>query len=194
MSNRCPGTTPLPGLAQRRQTPIGRGQRGRMAPPGSTAFPRRAKPSLCCLRGFGGNSNTCLYGDVQTPLIIFKESQGLQGGVAGEWRGSGFMPPPPRQGSLSAHSGAYLGHGSGEEPAGRWRGAACCQRARRGWGCSGHFHCLQTEEHRAERRGKGKAEYFKHESYSQGAHLPAWGSPPAPLPREGTVASTDFSN
>ena len=84
--------------------------------------------------------------------------------------------------------GAYLGRGSGEEPAGRWRGEACCLRARRGWGCSGHFHCLQTEERRrqTEAGGESRGEHFKRESFRSPC-LPCLVGPLRPLPRGGSV-------
>lgn len=84
-----------------------------------------------------------------------------------ERHGSPLPPPAPTAqgrtdglpGKRPCVLGAYLGRGSGEEPAGRWRGEACCLRARRGWRCSGHFHCLQTgKQSRQTEGGKGKAE------------------------------------
>lgn len=79
--------------------------------------------------------------------------------------------------------GAYLGRGSGEAPAGRCRGEACCLRAPRGWGCSGHFHCLQTEEQRQVegRKGKAKESMSSRNACSQRAHLPCLVEPASRL-------------
>lgn len=96
-------------------------------------------------------------------------------GVGGCW-GNQEEPPPHPLGE-TGRGGAYLGHGSGAEPAGRWR-AACCRTAPRGWGCCGRFHCLQAEAQTAESRGS-RAEHFKRKSLFGDPVSPACG-PPAP--------------
>lgn len=150
--------------------------------------------------GFGRGSNTCRFGDVHTThLWIFKASQNWGVGDEEAWGtcdsqevtadahpdSSGVARLP---GGWPCVLGAYLGRGSGEEPAGRWRGEACCLRARRGWGCSGHFHCLQTEERRrqTEAGGESRGEHFKRESFRSPC-LPCLVWPLRPLPRGGSV-------
>lgn len=122
--------------------------------------PRRAAKSPSVCRAFGEKHTHAKWG-CATHLQIFKESQNLGvgemerlGDHATPAEAGQVLPPPPTTqvrtdglpGERPCVPGAYLGRGSGEEPAGRWRGEACCLRARRGWGCSGHLHCLQTEE------------------------------------------------
>lgn len=111
------------------------------------------------------------------------ESQEVRADARPDSSGAAHLP-----GGWPCVLGAYLGRGSGEEPAGRWRGEACCLRARRGWECSGHFHCLQTEERRqqTEAGGESRGEHFKRESLGSPC-LPCLVGPPCPLPRGESV-------
>lgn len=153
-----------------------------------------------CVCGALGETNTLNLGAVQTHLLICKESQNL-GEQGIERLGNHPTPAEARQtlgqlrceqpdctGTAPVCWGAYLGRGNDEEPAGRWRGEACCRRAPRGWGCSGHFHCLQTEEHRQwVEEGEGsKAKHFKLESLFRGSLVsPACGAAQTLCPGEG---------
>ena len=109
------------------------------------------------------------------------ESQEVRADARPDSSGAAHLP-----GGWPCVLGAYLGRGSGEEPAGRWRGEACCLRARRGWECSGHFHCLQTEERRqqTEAGGESRGEHFKRESFGSPSPLPGGASLPSAQGRE----------
>lgn len=87
-----------------------------------------------------------------------------------------------------AAAGAYLGRGSGAEPAGRWRREACCPRAPRGWGCCGHFHCLQTGA-QGQPTGTGKQSRVSQARWLVQPAPPA-GDTPHPPPREGLWRGT----
>lgn len=145
--------------------------------------PGRTTSSLWHLPGFGRNAQN--RGDLQTHLLILQGPQD----VGAAWRGLGTTRHPLKQGrTRRAHTepwacpDAYLGCGNGEGPAGRWRGAACCRTAPRGWACSGRFRCLQAEEQgqRAEGGREAEQSISSVEAYSLRAPSPLPGEPPEP--------------
>lgn len=182
------GSAPLsPDATHRGKGGRGSGQPGTQWPaqrflqPG----PRRAASSPWGLWGFGQ------FGDGHTPQLSFKESQNLGWG-----RGEAHATPaeagraaPPTASLPGKRPGAYLGRGSGEEPAGRWRGEACCLGAPRGLGCSGRFHCLQTDEQGQQAEG-GEGEAEESISSLKACEPPslAWGAAQTPCPGEGVWA------
>lgn len=75
-------------------------------------------------------------------------------------------------------------------------GEACCLRARRGCGeCSGHFHCLQTEERRQQTEAGGKAEESISSVRAGEPLSPCLVGPPCPSAQGESVtpSSTDTS-